>query len=331
MRNHDLNSGLFGSIGENMVAFELAKRNWYIYRPYFDTRIDFIAQKFICKECFSDWESKNIVTCPNSVCANHQESLTESNYIKCRQCNDETCRYIFDKYSTSMLCPLCETNMDVTHNTNVASNQRNHQFKCPNENCGISFSSQKRKCVKCNSDTNEYPICTLCREAVVTMNAKCSNLNCDSREYAVVFRTIQVKSSHEEEGNSIAFNFKLQDLIDDDRHFLVVYSRTFDENNYEKHNYWVMSVQEFKDEYVRDNASTTIYQNNRLHPPSTSSESYFDSSEYNRLVFELQDTNNDGETTALDELTEQINRVDVFGKLNQRLSGDSLDNDEEES
>lgn len=46
MKNQNIKSGLFGSIGENMVAFELAKRNWYVYRPYFDNRIDFIAQKF---------------------------------------------------------------------------------------------------------------------------------------------------------------------------------------------------------------------------------------------------------------------------------------------
>ena len=63
MKSQDLKSGLFGSIGENMVAFELAKRNWYVYRPYFETRIDFIAQKFVCKKCHSDWESKHIITC----------------------------------------------------------------------------------------------------------------------------------------------------------------------------------------------------------------------------------------------------------------------------
>lgn len=322
MKNQNLNSGLFGSIGENMVAFELAKRNWYIYRPYFDTRIDFIAQKFVCKKCFNDWESKNIVTCDNQTCESFGKSLNDKHYIKNRKCTDPDCGYIFDKYATNMICPLCENEMEVTETKK--NNQRNFEFKCKNTECGATFNSQKRSCVKCGEKAIEYPVCSACQNPVVIMNAKCCNTNCDSHEYSIIFRTIQVKSSHEEEKGLIGFNFKVQDLIDDERHFLVVYSRTFDDDSHEElHNYWVMSVQEFKNQYVNDNASTLIYQNNRVHPPSKTSESYFHSSEYNKLIFELDDVDENDEN-GLRDLQDKIVEMDVFSKLNKELKGDIL-------
>lgn len=107
MKNQDLKSGLFGSIGENMVAFELAKRNWYVYRPYFDTRIDFIAQKFVCKICFGDWESKHIVSCSNQNCTKFGADLNDNDFLKNRKCNETNCGYVFHKYSTTLNCPKC--------------------------------------------------------------------------------------------------------------------------------------------------------------------------------------------------------------------------------
>ena len=260
------------------------------------------------------------MTCDNSACEFFEKSLTDKNYIKNRKCTDPDCGYIFDKYASNMICPSCENEMEVTKTKK--NNQRNYEFKCNNTECGTTFNSQKRSCVKCGEKTIEYPVCKYCKEPVIIMNAKCCNANCDSHEYSIIFRTIQVKSSHEEEGGLIAFNIKVQDLFDDKRHFLVVYSRTFDEDSHEEqHNYWVMSVQEFKDLYVNNNASTTIYQNNRVHPPSKTSESYFHSSKYNKLIFELDDVDeNDG--NRLRELQGKIDEMDVFSKLNKELEGD---------
>ncbi|MDO8733877.1 MAG: hypothetical protein Q7K21_01805 [Elusimicrobiota bacterium] len=270
MKNQDIKSGLFGGIGENMVAFELAKRNWYVYKPYFDTRIDFIAQKFVCKKCFSDWESKHIISCFNNKCVNYLKELNYSSYIKTRKCLK--CGYVFDKYAENMDCPDCKTNMIVVKAEK--SGQRNYQYRCPK--CKKEFTSQTRDCVKCGSENcSEYPICAKCKNEIKPKNEKCINPRCNSEEYALIIRTIQVKSSHEEESETIGFNFKIQDLIEDERHFLVVYSRTFEEYK-EKHNFWVMSVNEFKKVYLKDTASALIYQNARMHPPKKESDMYFD-------------------------------------------------------
>ncbi len=316
MKNQDLKSGLFGSIGENMVAFELAKRNWYVYRPYFDTRIDFIAQKFICKKCLSDWDSKHIVICSKEACDNHNKSLNNKNYIKTRKCTE--CGFIFDKYSEEMNCPECDSIMSI--NKKRSSGQRNYKFKC--NNCNKEFTSQTRNCVKCNStESIEFPICKICKSEIIPQKSKCDNIGCDSNEYAMIFRTIQIKSSHEEEKGTIGFNFKVQDLIDDIRHFLVVYSRTFEDFK-EKHNYWVMSVEEFKDIYVQENASTMIYQNARLHPPAKGSNTYFDEVGYNKLIDELKESKSSQEIDKRKEIEDKIQEVDVFGKINKNLDGD---------
>lgn len=315
MKNQDIKTGLFGSIGENMVAFELAKRNWYVYRPYFDTRIDFIAQKFVCKKCFSDWESKHLIHCTNPKCKNFIRDLNSKDYIKTRKCSD--CGFVFNKYSDSMKCPDCNLAMKITKKTK--SGQRNYFFEC--ENCGKKFSSQTRVCVKCDSKNSiEFPICQICKSEIKPQNTKCNNPNCNSNEYALIIRTIQVKSSHEEEKGTIGFNFKMQDLINDPRHFLVVYSRTFEDFT-EKHNFWVMSVNEFNNEYVNNNASTTIYQNARLHPPKEDTY-YFDERAYNKSIFELQKARKKNDSKKIQKIESEIQKIDVFGKLNQWIKGD---------
>ncbi len=323
MKNQDLKSGLFGSIGENMVAFELAKRNWYIYRPYFDTRIDFIAQKFICKTCFGDWESKHIVTCSNNSCTKSGVDLNQNDFIKNRKCRETNCLYLFPKYTQILNCPSCNQKMKIV-TSQGSSNQRNFKFICKNNNCSIDeFTSQTRTCVKCKS-TNciEYPTCKICGSQIIAMNAKCSNIGCQSTDYANIFRTIQIKSSHEDDGEKIGFNFKLQDLVDDDRHFLVVYSRTFQDYK-EKHNFWIMDVNEFRKEYVTSNASTEIYQNNRLHPPSSTSSTYFDEEKYNKIKFMIQEYDmRKNHISHKNKLEKIINKVDVFGKLNSKKSRD---------
>ena len=315
MKNQDLKSGLFGSIGENMVAFELAKRNWYVYRPYFDTRIDFIVQKFVCKTCFSEWESKHIITCSNEDCSNHMKDLNGSSYVKTRRC--VSCSYSFDKYATSADCPKCKNPMRVE--LNKKSGQRNYSFFC--DKCGHSFTSQQRGCVSCGGETVESPVCIKCSSDIVPIFSKCSNPECNGEDYAVIFRTIQVKSSHEEESGTIGFNFKLQDMIEDDRHFLVVYSRTFEEDR-EKHNYWVMTVDEFKNEYVKDTASAVIYQNNRQHPPSRSSSTYFDEKKYNGTALLLQKARKSNDADSIIKLENELRSIDVFGKLNMKSERD---------
>lgn len=315
MKNQDIKSGLFGSIGENMVAFELAKRNWYVYRPYFDTRIDFIAQKFVCKNCFFDWESKHLITCTNESCENHNKEINQKDYIKTRKCLN--CGFIFNKYADNLDCPKCGKPMKITKKQK--SGQRNYIFIC--NNCEIEFSSQTRTCVKCDSDESiEYPICKKCKSEIKPKNDKCNSPECNSKEYALIIRTIQVKSSHEENKGTIGFNFKMQDLIDDPRHFLVVYSRTFEKYK-EKHNFWIMSVDEFRNEYVTNNASTLIYQNARLHPPKDKSY-YFDEITFNKFMFELQEAKKLKNIKLISELEEKLNKVDIFGKLNKRIKGD---------
>jgi len=317
VKNQDLKSGLFGSIGENMVAFELAKRNWYVYRPYFDTRIDFIAQKFVCKECFSEWESKHVTTCINNTCDNYLKDLNETNYLKTRKC--ETCGFVFNKYAESMDCPKCNNPMIVEFRTK--SGQRNYAYSC--STCGHSFTSQKRACARCGKSTIEYPTCIKCNQEIKPIKEKCKNPKCSGQEYAVIFRTIQVKSSHEEEGGTIGFNFKMQDLINDIRHFLVVYSRTFEDYK-EKHNYWVMTVDEFKKEYVRATASATIYQNSRQHksPPSKDSSTYFDEVNYNKTALDLQEARRNNNVKDIAKYESELGKIDVFAKLNKKLTGD---------
>lgn len=312
MKNQNIKSGLFGGIGENMIAFELAKRNWYVYKPYFDTRIDFIAQKFVCKKCFSDWESKHLIRCSNKSCKNYDKEMNQNDYIKTRKCSK--CSFVFDKYSTNMNCPKCENPMKVTEQKR--SGQRNYIFECGN--CNTTFTSQTRGCVKCGSSENiEFPICKICKSEIKPKKGKCNNLNCDSEDYALIIRTIQVKSSHEEARGTIGFNFKMQDLIDDDRHFLVVYSRTFEDFR-EKHNFWVLSVNEFKSVYVNNNASTLIYQNARLHPPKKDTY-YFDEVEFNKTTLKLQKYRKNKNYKKVKELESELLKVDTFGKLNKLI------------
>ncbi len=316
MKNQDLKSGLFGSIGENMVAFELAKRNWYVYRPYFDTRIDFIAQKFVCKKCLSDWESKHIISCSNPKCENHSKELNQNDFIKTRKCLD--CSFIFNKYSDSQNCPDCSKQMSI--DKQKKSGQRNYRFHC--KHCDKEFTSQTRTCVKCGSANNiEFPICVKCNFEIIPISSKCGNPDCNSVEYALIVRTIQVKSSHEEESGTIGFNFKMQDLVNDVRHFLVVYSRTFKDFQ-EKQNFWVMSVKEFEKEYVSQSASTLIYQNARLHPPSNKSKSFFDEIRYNQTKEELSAARRACATSEITRLNKLLAEIDVFGKLNKKLRGD---------
>jgi len=39
----DLSSGAKGMIGENLVALELEKRGWFVYRPDFEEKVDLIG------------------------------------------------------------------------------------------------------------------------------------------------------------------------------------------------------------------------------------------------------------------------------------------------
>jgi hypothetical protein len=315
MKNQDIKSGLFGSIGENMSAFEISKRNWYVYRPYFDNRIDFIAQKFVCKKCFYDWESKHIICCSNKNCSNQNKELNKNSYIKTRKCL--SCGFIFDKYAEQINCPECGADMAVKKDKR--SGQRNYSYTCPD--CDKKFTSQTRGCVKCKSNKSiEFPICEKCKSEIIPKNNKCNNSECNSEEYALIIRTIQVKSSHEEDRGTIGFNFKIQDLIDDPRHFLVVYSRTFEDYK-EKHNFWVMSVEEFKKEYVSNNASTMIYQNARLHPPKDKAY-FFDEISYNKKIEQIKEAKKKNDINFLKTLEKEKKQIDIFEKLNRKIKGD---------
>ena len=85
--------------------------------------------------------------------------------------------------------------------------------------------AQESKCPLCEAELDEVALCPECKQEIGIMEKNCSNTSCDSEEYELLFRSIQVKASHYvDHGKNIAFNFKYQDLIAGDNHFLIIYN-----------------------------------------------------------------------------------------------------------
>ncbi len=210
--------GQFGKIGENMVAFELSKRGWIIFLPPYDERVDIVAMKFICSRCNSTWNITHTLRCSNHSCKNYSE-ISKSKIVKAKKCSK--CQQVFSRNevgSQSTRCPVCKTNT-----------------------------------------LQEFPSCNICGSEVVVKNNNCTNPDCDSTEYKVIFRSIQVKSTHYvDNGRKLGFNFKYQDLLNDDRHFFVVYLREIKDCK-ESHQYWVMSKDDFRKIKNVDTVAFKIY------------------------------------------------------------------------
>jgi len=220
----EIKVGQFGKIGENMVAFELSKRGWIVFLPPYDERVDIVAMKFICTECNSIWNVTHNLQCSNPQCENYNE-IPKSKIIKSKKCS--SCQTIFNR----------------------------------NE-----IASQETICPNCNTNTlDEIALCNVCNNEVTVKQNNCTNPTCNSLNYRIVFRSIQVKSTHYvDNGKNLGFNFKYQDLLDDDRHFFIVYLRDIKDCK-ETHHYWVMSKDDFRSIKNIETVSFKIYQNDRGH------------------------------------------------------------------
>ncbi|MCX8069122.1 MAG: hypothetical protein N2738_01320, partial [Thermodesulfovibrionales bacterium] len=271
--------GQFGKIGENMVAFELSKRGWIVFLPPYDERIDIVAVKFICTKCRSQWDTTHLLTCLNTNCKLFQKDITKSHIIKAKECS--ICKSVFHR--------------------NEAKPQ---QMSCP----------------KCNGELIESARCHNCNSPIEVKKNKCFNQDCQNTEYKVIFRTIQVKSTHlVDDGKNLGFNFKYQDLIDDERHFFVIYNRDIIENK-ERHFYWILSVQDFKDLKNTDTVAFKIYQNGRCHfPPSKLRDYLYDEEKTYSLLTQIKQTS---DKAKLQQLNEEIQCADRFLILDKPTSKD---------
>ena len=220
----EIKVGQFGKIGENMVAFEMSKRGWIVFLPPYDERVDIAAMKFICNDCGSAWNITHNIHCPNVTCDNYNE-IAKTKIIKSKKCSK--CDKIFAR----------------------------------NE-----ISSQTSVCPNCNRNTlEETALCNLCQKKVAVKQNNCTNSNCNNANYKIIFRSIQVKSTHYvDNGKNLGFNFKYQDLLNDDRHFFIVYLRDI-KHCRETHHYWIMSKKDFTSIKNIDTVSFKIYQNDRGH------------------------------------------------------------------
>ena len=275
----DFKVGQFGKIGEHMVGFELSKRGWIIFYPPYDERTDIVAMKFRCKKCKSSWLNEHRVSCSNSKCSEFEKPIGSINS------------------GTIYKNKMCE--------------------KCGHIEPRTKSNAQKSKCEngECDGKMIELPLCPKCKKEITILEKNCSNPNCDSKDYEVIFRSIQVKSSHLVGSGQIAFNFKYQDLIEDKRHFFIVYNRRI-VNGVERHFYWVLSKEDFLEIKKTDTTAFKIYQNDRGHySPSILEKFRFNEEEFYNLQEEREVAHKDGNIKEFNELTKKQHELDVFNKL----------------
>ena len=173
-----------GRLESIWLVFELSKRGWIIfYPPLGDERTDIVAMKFQCKKCKSPWFNEHRIACLNDKCPEFEKPITSINSKK--------------EYKNK----ICK--------------------KCENIEKRTEDNAQRGICQKCKGIMEEIALCPKCHKEIGILGKNCSKFpECDSNKYEVLFRSIQVKSSHlVDKEKNIGFNFKYQDLIDDDRHF----------------------------------------------------------------------------------------------------------------
>jgi len=170
----EMKEGQFGKIGEHMVGFELSKRGWIVFFPPYDERIDIAAVKFICKRCNALWDTTHLLTCTNINCKLYNKEIVKSKVVKSKHC-----------LNCGKLLPREEA------------------------------ASQASKCPACaEGELEEAACCYECSSLVNVKRNKCTMPDCDSTRYKIIFRTVQVKSTHRvDEGRNLGFNFKFQDLL----------------------------------------------------------------------------------------------------------------------
>jgi len=276
----DFKVGQFGKIGEHMVGFELSKRGWIIFYPPYDERVDIVAMKFRCKKCKSSWLNEHRIACVNSKCSEFEKPIATINSKK--QYKNKVCK------------------------------------KCGHIEKRTDNNAQKEICPRCSGTMEEVALCPQCHKEIEVLGKNCSKFpECDSTNYEVLFRSIQVKSSHlVDNGKNIGFNFRYQDLIDDKRHFLIVYNRRII-NDVERHFYWIMSKKDFKK--AKGNINTTsykIYQNDRGHYPLKALEEFrFNEEEFYKLQEEKEKADKEGKKDVVKQIAKKQQEIDAFRRL----------------
>lgn len=276
---HEFKVGQFGKIGEHMVGFELSKRGWVIFYPPYDERTDIVAIKFRCKKCKAVWDNKHIIACLNQHCSEFEKEINSINSKK--QYKNKRC------------------------------------VKCGYIENRTGGNAQISICRKCRGKLEEVALCPKCKKEIEIFGKNCSQYpECNSTEYELIFRSIQVKSSHlVDNGKNIGFNFKYQDLINSPSHFFIVYNRQII-NNVERHLYWVLSVKDFLKIKNTNTVSFKIYQNDRGHYPLKDLAPYlFGEEEYYKLEVEKQKAYREHNRAAFKSLEALQKQVDVFRKL----------------
>lgn len=279
----EMKEGQFGKVGEHMVGFELSKRGWIVFFPPYDERIDIIALKFVCEKCNALWDTTHLFTCTNTKC-----SLSNSEIVKSRIVKNKICS------------------------------------KCGETISRQTASSQLQKCPICkNGLLEEIALCYKCGSKIDVKKNKCTATGCDSTKYKIMFRTIQVKSTHlVDNGKNLGFNFKFQDLLEDERHFFVIYNRDIIENK-ERHFYWILNVEDFKSIKNVETIAFKIYQNDRCHFPPDKLKGFFYDEE---AVYKMQgkiskaETNNDIE--AIKQMKYKLLEIDRFRILDKITTND---------
>ncbi|BCB96834.1 hypothetical protein JZK55_17560 [Dissulfurispira thermophila] len=269
----EMKEGQFGKVGEHMVGFELSKRGWIVFFPPYDERIDIVALKFVCEKCNSLWDTTHLLTCTNIVCKLYNKDIVKSKVVKGKRClNCGKLLLRSETSSQSSRCPVCE-----------------------------------------EGDLEEIACCYYCNSVIDIKRNKCTMPGCDSKKYKIIFRTIQVKSTHlVDEGRNLGFNFKFQDLLDDDRHFFIIYNRDIVKDE-EKHFYWILSVQDFMSIKNTETTAFKIYQNDRCHfHPKRLEKFLYNEVQVNKLWSRIEESKNSNDLETLKKLYDELKRVDRF-------------------
>lgn len=274
----DFKVGQFGKIGEHMVGYELSKRGWIIFYPPYDERTDIVAMKFRCKKCKENWLNEHRVACLNP---------------ECRE---------FEK-------PIKSINSGTNYKNKICK-------KCGHIERRTESNAQRSICSKCKGRLEETALCPKCHKEIKVLEKNCSNPECDSKKYEVVFRSIQVKSSHlVDGGRNIAFNFKYQDLITDKKHFFVVYNRRI-VGGVERHFYWVLTKRDFLKVKNTNTIAFNIYQNDRGHyNPEVLDKYLFKEKEFYDLEEKKDKARRESRLEDVKQIIKEQRRIDIFRKF----------------
>lgn len=279
----EMKEGQFGKVGEHMVGFELSKRGWIVFFPPYDERIDVVALKFVCAKCNALWDITHLLTCTNTGCKLYNKDIVKSRIVKNKHCLN--CGRLLSREEAS---------------------------------------SQIAKCPVCKEgDLEEVACCYECNSLVDIKRNKCTMIGCDSIKCKIILRTIQVKSTHlVDEGKNLGFNFKFQDLLDDKRHFFIIYNRDIIEN-IEKHFYWILSVNDFKSIKNVETTAFKVYQNDRCHfAPEKLKQFLYNETAVNEIWGKIKKAMDYKDIETFKKLYSELQKIDRFRILDNLTNED---------